>query len=1148
MRVATIGDDGRIYDADGITFGRRAPPPPMLRNRGARRLRGLSSLADYGKSSLGQLPQSPPDKVGMAYLTAIKAATPASKFKVSRSESDPSSYVYPGRLIVSGDPAYTVQCKNFDGTPTACGTVFRFSTRPVNEGEVMLVALEGKAVGSYITVSEQEFLYGQLPDGTPKFYVVNQSNVDAVELNIVQPRPFSDGKFVTEQATGVFSSQLLQQSYFGLFTLKTASTAIEFSSIWREVKLNIVAAMALAQNGVDTAAMAYDFSAIGRKSFNIYLRVASDIIARSIELLEMMDHLVGTTDDRKVAEFYDKVIEIQNVSLYWAAILERASLFAINTSLILALISAHGQDMADAYSVYTLDGIRQNRDQVISSMVGKDEGNGQIITQERAAQLYDYSVKFLENAVSMNAQGNVQVNAEISDLLGGEITEDSIPEYIAIYSNMLRANAGNIVEIREQLRSKSIEVSSEVEGLGFTASVVAVMAAIPPVPGNAARSQRQLEIINSIKGKAYDQVNSGNLKSALNSIAKFVKGLAKPYEAIGQLSKVKGARSPERYEQERSTLQDQIKASLTPGDRQLLQQKLDDMSPEVGMLFKRASEETVAALDSASKRIAWTKDIGSDPKNAIEVLERELPKVAELIDQGLTYLEAGGGRKKLSMLLLKNEKSSEMANASDFKPGITLPLIKRFAKSYAEGGYLDDRVVSDLLRRDLKDGGVDPVEFANDLKQRSEKRKSDLLKGDATKRPVNPKDPKSTDKDVAQLELLASMVKKEGVTGSAQASEVHADVKNAVKAQEALPADQQAATTIEDYGRVKSVLEHANSLIRARDGTNKSTGGTLVELLLRIDENPTDAVIFSNKENAAVLDTAKAAISELKRTLTEVKDSLGNIGSFENLAKTHPKQVAIGRLLDKLLEAAKKAEEAAAPVQMLLRQTSWARTLKRATALRDKIWEKLAAANKWRQETIQKSIVGRVVYAVLGLPVVLTLTSQALYAAAVFVFGGKYTFASSPLGVVANIYGFAGSLLSGNEYADPGVSDPGGNPTNRGERGAGMSGLTKLVLLGLGVSLIASGGKVFGAVEKLVIGVTRVIEAAVKLVVPPKGKGQRGRPRKEGGGGGGGGHGRGRPPSLTKAEAELKRAIEKGDEEAVDKARQKVEKAKAFDF
>ena len=238
MRTATIGDDGRIYDADGKPYGKTSRAVkgqrgigqyPQMREYARREnarpvewyprtytdsplqsrtrtsynphenaswyLKGLGQPREQMISNrarrpiaLGQYsgPPNIPDAClapaggGAGAKLARSVAVPLADYTFTRAEGDPSKNVYPSRFVVS------------DKYPDTLFRVgYRASSSPTT---VLLLTLQGQGAGNYIEVPITPDQGGK-PSLMTDFMVVPEQCGWAVENSFINPLPiFGGGK------------------------------------------------------------------------------------------------------------------------------------------------------------------------------------------------------------------------------------------------------------------------------------------------------------------------------------------------------------------------------------------------------------------------------------------------------------------------------------------------------------------------------------------------------------------------------------------------------------------------------------------------------------------------------------------------------------------------------------------------------------------------------------------------------------------------------------------------------------------------------------------------------------------------------------------------------------------------------------------
>jgi hypothetical protein len=515
MRVAQIGDDGKIYDAEGKVYGlgkakgrglgqypqmkqyaRRSNPRPVewtprtytdspIKQKTSYNphentswyLRGLSGFQVQMLSNrvnrpitLGQF--NPPDVPitclapqggGGAYKLAKSTAVPLAGFAFTRTEGNPDKNVYPRRFVIS---------ERFPDI------LFRVAYRaPSSPSSVKLLTLQGQGAGNYIEVPIQK-------DGSPNpallddFYVVPASCEWAVENSFVNPLPiFGNGKDSDAiKITINYITSAIEQASYNMLSANITGDPAGFQQSVLDSLAVIMSAVGLAIIGVDMTAASYDFEVIGKKEFNIIFRVATSVYEKAVGLYAMVDpndpkSLFNVNDPVKIAAFGKAVAEASLLTPYWSSMLARAYLYYQQSMFYkvmgsISLFSSTAENLGELNAM-----LGRNKDLFISSVTGKDEPGKGPITTQRANGLFIELQKQIVTQFKANNQNGADYISIIQTNVFPGINLDDLPLFFFSYDQMLKENAQSCLKARSYARGvSSVNVPECFDGLGAAAA------------------------------------------------------------------------------------------------------------------------------------------------------------------------------------------------------------------------------------------------------------------------------------------------------------------------------------------------------------------------------------------------------------------------------------------------------------------------------------------------------------------------------------------------------------------------------------------------------------------------------------------------------------------------------------------------------
>jgi len=279
MRLATIGGDGVLRDADGIVRGARRRARP---------------------SFIGQAPavQPAPAEKTAVRVIAERLGVPAANFAYVNVPGDPTRQLYPGRILF------------WDSDPS----VYAVSFRPNAEGQVFIFGIDGPAAGTWVEVpmgnlasarvaSEPEagLLWNLSPTPVPAFpagmtpgsiYPVSllTGAMNALTAGFPTEESLSDPKVLAEASPGMGPSA--------------------------------VASAGLAVDAIDAAGASYDSLRIGKNALGLLRHVGGELLQESVKIIDaaVAGDYIGATR---------LVRELERNYALWGLLLERAHLWTL---------------------------------------------------------------------------------------------------------------------------------------------------------------------------------------------------------------------------------------------------------------------------------------------------------------------------------------------------------------------------------------------------------------------------------------------------------------------------------------------------------------------------------------------------------------------------------------------------------------------------------------------------------------------------------------------------------------------------------------------------------------------------------------------------------------------------------------------------
>lgn len=1162
MRVATIGEDGVIRDADGIAhFGksrRPAPRPVMLRNA-PRTVPGLGQAAVITPS----LVMAAPDIPGPAFESVRATALPASRFEYSRKLGDQDTQIYPGRLVISDAPEYQVAYTDSAGKTVTTGTVFRVSARVSPEdSKEYLFSLQGKQAGSHFLVPLQELL-------SDKYRVVKPADVSLVELNIPDMPPlYLDGKLTPERTTGVWALNEVEDGILALDTLPRAYTPVHFSEQIDTIRTRIVVGLMLLRDGIETAGMAYDLSTIGYKSLCIITRVAHDAFTRALDLLPLLDvkgaqSIRGTTDPAKISAFWAQVDELERRSPYWAALLARSMLYQAYTTVFNSFLARVSCDTIGRIIGGMNDAVENQPEEIEKILVKLSETkDGPPIAPERAKAMLAQAKPLYKNLLGIIDANKARLDPEDKALFGDDWTPGDAPLVLMTYTQMLSDNAETILKLKKELGGTPKEFAVCLDLVpGLSQVLPAVM---PAPPGDAPRLKLIEDAVNSLREKTTPKdttdlssmIKSGELVvQAALSMSTLLKG-----KAFAGKPDIKIA---ETFEQGAARIAAYIKARSSAGTTKEALAKLEEnnLGTSFGQrtLVKEALNTTARRYEGLANEAQWT-DAYPTAKDYLPVLEAARKRLVMLWEEGIqgpTGNLTSEGKPEFARVAL-GLAFTRKTEAEGKKPGsMSTTTVRVFSIEQAIDLYeyflkapISIDMCAEFTRAYLKDFDIKEAEAVtladNILKQKQAKAKTIEEGADSVRRYGG---------------------FKQAVTGSITAADLvqlKKDIDEAagiVAVEKLLPADQKGPATSADVANLIGEIQVSLQRVagRTKGGDNKQvkgTGSPWTEDLYLFTELNTYKVIRDTYTD--VNDAYEGALTAVRALEQKIKDSLMALEvaaptdlikvTGDTLSTKGINREKVNLVIAELKEARRVAEEAMLKLRPHLRGASGTRSLVKAGEVLLLCGRNVGTwVGKFHEGALKRNSTA-FVYCLFLLPQLAASAASLIMLPFAALGWVDMQLVKNVLVAPSVAYGWVLGLLGYHPAGyDPGPSSPGGSRTRPvvKPRPDEMSPIAKLALLGVGVSLIFSGGKVFGAVDKFFASIAKIIDSMAKIFQPRKKK-KVGRPSGEGGGG----RGRGRPPKIDKAKDEVARAeaaVEEaegsGSESRAKSARERLEKA-----
>lgn len=1137
MRQAYIGEDGRIYDAEGQPAdGQKKTAPlrssrPMVTN--SRRERG-GFFRGLAQASVDIAPSVQPPSPGIAYRTAVRVAVPLSQgFTWSRDGGSPSSQVFPGRFVVS--PRYP-------------GNLFRVAFRPStdnNPAMTRLAILEGTGAGSYIEVP----IY---PDGTTnpsllgEFLVVPGDQYFQVEYSIYPyPAPQVDGGEWRATFPWIYSA--IDQAAFQATSFNESVTPVDWGNVSSDSFATAAAALGFIVDAIDMIGWAYDFGRIGDKELKILTKVGTDIFVRVSDLYSLLNPqsentVFRSSDQEKTEAFQKKVDEMVTLRPYWSVMLARAMLYNQQTELASAWLGQHMFDVGITWAEDSIGRLNGLRPSILASLTGQlpeDQANTNL---NALAGQYQATVDGL-----YRNQATFQARWKVSGF--DDYKPEGMYAYAAFYNLMLEDNAALCMQVRESIKETlSADLPCGDEGLSqaVAASVIPVQfAAVVAGMGPGVEARREIGNIlrndilkNEQNWVAHNMRESEAVAKARDKIAGIRKDFEKLQSALG-LDQVLPLNVIEKPATElRRSVAEIEDPALRAQARKALRQL--DFSPESAL--RQGFDNVTDKLDQAEKAMGGMifEEDGKTPKPADRWNDEEKLRYQERQDDAAKLV--GEALTEGFSVIVKNPKGEEIVadilalglttGKGELKEALSEKIAVTVMNSAVESELFSPGALAGLGKVIAGDVGLKPEVIGRDFARKSVEFRTQaesLTKVVMEPDPVTQIDqPRTIQVGKKERDLLSAKADQYERLAVIFASEAAAEGMTSIAAKEQMIRFRDVIDTAAAKGQVApadlQVLARADAALANADSVSKLTDSVQKTFVGERAAPENIATMAASDANKDLARTLNSRLAQLNAAITTLKAYTGPEGKA---------RLATGKL------SLKEVYDAIAAVEGLMMETQRAQdavnvALSAPTAARRRA--KLAKLmNGFYTKGIspliefgkKNSIAGVIALILMG-PLVFGI----LWAPVQLIAWGFGKHVGNPIFWFSDAIETLLGLFRSRRVGDVEARDENKPSTWN----------SNFFLTALGISMIFFGKQLFPVIGEGL----KLVGASLKTVhdlIPwaKKKKGQRGRP--SGDGGEKKLKGRGAPIDIEQAEADLDEARANGDERAEKRIIDKLKRA-----
>jgi hypothetical protein len=1136
MRIPQIDENGNIFDADGKKFSPRTWPvrshvkqtyhpaeetAPRQRRLKKTKFRPRTSPARdhidtiyhareeapqaqeifskraFRRATLGQ-PAGPPDfypkdPKTSAYAIALETGKPTSDFSFVRKFGNPASQVYPSQFVVLKPDSKLMAGDQLFGQAFP-RTVFVIGFRPPAVEEppsVRLLSLEGKRIGSYVTVTVAQLM--------SEFLVVPSEPEKAFgnPVNRVQralpptPQPWIDGKPQNELPTSLFVSTLLSQTSFNISMIPFTDDIDEFALQIHENRALIMASLAAVHIALDMTGAAYDFNNIGRKAMNIYICVGGDIYLQLMGLLENMDvegpnSILGNQE--KITALQAQIEKVLDRANYWELLIARASMLTEITVVYWLMTNALMTDFVTDYNDTLLTKLKADPEGMAKTMVGKtNPDTGQTVTPEEAKKLVAFMTQHFQSAVKSDKEFENLYKKNFADsFYSGGLTQDDVYVLFPTMLEGLKRNKSEIIKAKKALTG-STYCPEDYYLAGPASHGLGTNGVTPKTVLKQTTMGERFRDSALTLAKTLLRTPGAITSTTMRTIQRKLNALLKQWETLLVQAKTLEVESREQYDQVKRSLGDQLTEARKAGDK-----KLSDRL--VSELRKYKKKEHLIEMRDAWEfgtlrlrdRIGKLQPIRGEKVEAAEArLEEHLPEIAEILSGGsMAKVDPSGQVVTLNM-----------GSAQFIRPKGFWTIMKVLQKQK----LVHPNVLPDVAGYWLSRANIPKSYLIKNLERDIQRNKDAMSKPKITA--------EERDKLKARNEEFEAQIKFLKHSTEVTESQVIRDLEGSLEEQ----LDTVAQRTIQGMGTyaTSSLMGQAHRIlalieywIAKADPKALPEGGTFRAELAHYKNLQTKGEAFTTASGRKVLEKFEKAIADLEgadRGLSAIVNRFND----KVMERGEAAQVEAKPILLEMQNALKTLIELRAPAAEARRVSSqWTARFvlaklnqfrKKYVEIHNTMWNRML-------EMAKEGWLGKLVFALLGLPTmaVLFATEVSIVLLALVPFGFPMellpiNILKSILGFVAGVGGVVADFTRGDENMNP-FADPSaaGAP--------GLSPLTKVLIVGLGISMIFAGDKVFPAFTALFQSVGKAFDSVTKIFTkkPKKVAGRGpGRPRKE---------------------------------------------------
>ena len=1152
MRIATIGQDGGLYDGDGRRYSGPRPLKFNPENTGqeifppekrVRRIR-KGTVRKRGRSYMGQAPDKAPSET--PYTIAARLAVPMTGLEFTRQLGNAATQVYPGRFVVSPS-RYP-------------GFLFRVALEPPTANNPQLVKLaiiSGEGQGGYLEVFIRPDVSGE-PSLFGDFLIVPNKDYWKVEYSFLPPVAVIDGQPEPRRVTAQYIVGTLDNASFQLMRLPNAITPVEVSKVYTESALKALAALMLVMDGIRKIGPAYDFARIGEAEVKILVRISTDIFSRALTIYNRLRPgpltILGTTSQAAIFEYQKLIDDISIVRPYWSAMFTRVLFYQTLSEIGNAMLTVTAAEETRHF-IDTQRAILNDHPDALKFFMSQKE-NGQPIGQERAEQLIqglkqiskrsrqDLDRRWLDFKIAYENNPDYR-----------EVPLEDVPLSYTLQYGMLTANAQDCRRVRRLIKMQMTGFQEEcLAGLGQTETMPAL---IPPLLGMGISGRaRRLEIaknldrgISQFKGKLIDERSGAALPweqvapKLIEESNKLLAGVTSllQYEKFGTIP----ARALEALNFELHQKMSEATVKAAEGDPIALNAIRDALREKAGADVPLEAFG-VEALDNMKKAVnRFQEDLISGPVN--EIGEQVEHTIASERDR-----ERGQERRKFAARNFSERMVSSTVRGfaserptsilgiglvdspKSYKQKILSTLMEKFADSriFGQVGMTE---LLDLIASDMQVTKADLREYVfkqsqKDKKMEDEKvsyeevydRVKDEFRFKETGDRIMDSEAKEAGRRYRRLERVYQLIDK--MVAGERIGETEKNVQTMDERIEAERATERGAMAAQgDLTLAERQKGDVDATIVALDALVATIEGN-VEIVDR-----QRSTIMKAGENPQKMITLRDAIQGLKGATAELASVIAK--KAEVAAQTLKLQ-SVRDALDNANKAIEKAKDAELAVEQAFKELTAARVIGLIKKVNDKYLK--AATNKDMLGLAGKNMVVGWIQGIIGYTIylgILALPWQIIY----FAFTKHWIPGPFYLMFGELLPRLIGMLPTANlRVGEAGVVNPEGAPTE-------PSGVSNILLLGIGISLIFFGRQLFPALQELF----RVTGQGIKTftqIIPTKKKAKKGRVKA--------GEeervviGRGAPVNVENARAKLLEARDLNDKKAEKKWADKLERAR----